>query len=40
MIIRNTIGYDLISEIDVCDVPNVLKFLKIVDNYINMSEIN
>jgi hypothetical protein len=38
--IRNTIGYDLISKIDVCDVPNVLKFLKIVDNYINMSEIN
>jgi len=38
--IRNTIGYDLISKIDVCDVPEVLKFLVIVDNYLNMSKIN
>ena len=32
-LIRDTIGYDAISGIDVVDLPDVLRFLKIVDNY-------
>jgi hypothetical protein len=37
LIIRETIGYDLIKEADPCDLPEVLKFLKIVNNYQKMN---
>lgn len=37
IIIRETVGYDLLRNIDVCDLPNVLKFLKIVYNYQNIT---
>jgi len=35
-IIRETVGYDLIKDIELCDLPNVLRFLKIVFNYTKM----
>ncbi len=35
-IIRETVGYDMISEIDVVDLPEVLHFLKICHNYTKM----
>lgn len=31
--IRETIGYDVIKTLDVCDIPEVVKFLKVVSNY-------
>ena len=37
--IRETVGYDLIKDIEVYDIPNVIKFLKIVWNYQKMSNI-
>lgn len=39
IIIRETVGYDLISKIEVCDLPSVLHFLKIVNNYQRMIRI-
>jgi hypothetical protein len=33
IIIRETVGYDGIKDIDVFDLPEVLRFLKIVHNY-------
>ena len=39
IIIRETIGYDALKEIDVQDIPQVLSFLKIVHNYIKMNKI-
>lgn len=39
IIIRETIGYDKLNEIDVIDIPEVLNFLKIVHNYMKMNEI-
>lgn len=36
IVIRNTVGYDLISQVEVYDLPEVLSFLRIVDNYTNM----
>jgi hypothetical protein len=38
-IIRNTIGYDGIKEIPLEDLPHVLHFLKIVDNYQRLKRI-
>lgn len=32
-VIRDTIGYDQLKNVSLEDMPNVLKFLKIVDNY-------
>jgi len=40
IIIRETIGYDGIKDIDVVDLPEVLKFLKIVYNYNKMVKLN
>lgn len=31
-LIRETIGYDTIKEIDIFDLPSVMQFLKIVNN--------
>ena len=36
MLIRDTVGYDVLKDVDVIDLPEVMKFLKIVDNYIKM----
>lgn len=35
-LIRKTIGYSLISKLDTVDIPPVLSFLRIVDNYLKM----
>jgi len=40
IIIRETIGYDGIKDVDLVDIPEVLKFLKIVHNYNKMVKIN
>lgn len=39
-VIRETVGYKLIEKIDVVDLPEVLKFLNIVWNYMKMVEIS
>lgn len=39
ILIRDTIGYDGIRNIDVFDLPTVMEFLKIVNNYNRMSNI-
>lgn len=39
LIIRETVGYDLISEISYEDIPVVMNFLQIVFNYIKMDNI-
>ena len=39
IIIRETVGYDLISKIKLCDLPDVMHFLKIVNNYQRMIRI-
>lgn len=36
IIIRETVGYGLLDQIEVYDIPNVIKFLKIVYNYNNI----
>lgn len=38
-IIRETVGYDVISKIDVCYLPQVLQFLRICHNYQKMKNI-
>lgn len=39
MIIRGTIGYEAISKVDICDLPEVLSFLQVVWNYNKMNNI-
>ena len=39
MIIRETIGYDAIKEVEVYDLPQVMDFLKIVYNYQRMQNL-
>jgi hypothetical protein len=39
ILIRETIGYEAISKVDVLDMPEVMEFLKIVSNYIKMSSV-
>ena len=39
IIIRDTIGYERISEIEVSDIPSVMDFLKIVYNYKRMTRL-
>jgi hypothetical protein len=38
-LIRDTVGYDVISEIDVFDLPEIMKFLNIVHKYSNMVDL-
>jgi len=38
-LIREVSSYSLIEQIEVSDLPNVLKFLKIVSNYSNMIDL-
>ena len=33
IIIRETVGYEFLNDIELCDIPEVMKFLKIVYNY-------
>ena len=39
-VIRETCGYDLISQVDIVDLPEVLHFLKICHNYKKMKNID
>jgi hypothetical protein len=39
MIIRDTIGYESIKDIEVYDLPQVIEFLTVVWNYTKMSNI-
>ena len=39
IIIRETVGYEVLSDIEIEDVPEVMKFLKIVYNYRRMSNL-
>lgn len=39
MVIRETCGYDVLKDVEVIDMPNVIKFLKICYNYTNMKNI-
>ena len=32
-IIRETVGYEFLNDVELCDIPEVMKFLKIVWNY-------
>jgi hypothetical protein len=33
IIIRETVGYDFLSDVELVDIPELMKFLKIVYNY-------
>ena len=33
IIIRETVGYEFLTDVELCDIPEVMKFLKIVYNY-------
>ncbi len=39
MIIRETIGYELISKLEEYDIPEIMDFLKICHNYIKMKRL-
>lgn len=32
-IIRETVGYEFLNDVELCDIPEVMKFLKIIWNY-------
>ena len=36
ILIRETIGYETLNKIDVCDIPTIISFLRIIDNYVKM----
>ena len=38
-VIRKTIGYNLLSKIDLLDLPVVIDFLTVVNNYNNLKRI-
>jgi hypothetical protein len=38
-IIRETVGYDVISKVDLVDLPAVMEFLNIVNNYNRMKRV-
>jgi hypothetical protein len=38
-VIRETVGYDVLKDIDLADMPEVIKFLKICHNCIKMQNI-
>lgn len=40
ILIRDTCGYDVISKVDVFDMPQILQFLLICQNYKKMQYIN
>ena len=39
-IIRETVGYEFLNNVELCDIPEVMKFLKIVYNYKKITRIN
>lgn len=39
IIIRETVGYEFLNGVDVIDIPEVMRFLKIVYNYNKMKSI-
>lgn len=39
IVIRGTVGYEVLPDIEIEDVPEVMKFLKIVYNYKRMSNL-
>lgn len=40
MVIRETVGYDFLNKVDVVDIPEVIKFLKVVFNYAKMDNLS
>jgi len=40
IIIRETVGYKAIEGIELCDLPEIIQFLKIVYNYKKMNNLN
>lgn len=38
IIIRETVGYDFLKDISVEDLPTVIEFLRVVDNYNRMTK--
>lgn len=39
-VIRETVGYDFLKDIELHDVPEVIQFLKVVYNYKKMNQLN
>ena len=39
IIVRETVGYEVLNNIEIEDIPEVIKFLKIVYNYKRMSNL-
>ena len=39
-IIRETVGYDFLKDVELVDIPEVVKFLKIVYNYKKINAID
>ena len=40
LIIRETVGYDFLNNVAIEDIPEVLKFLKLVFNYTKMKQLD
>ena len=38
LLIRNTIGSDILDNIDIFDMPKIMEFLKIVSNYCKLKD--
>lgn len=39
LIIRDTVGYEGIKDVDIIDIPEVMRFLRIVYNYQRMQRV-
>jgi hypothetical protein len=39
ILIRETVGYDMLKEVDVFDMPKIIEFLKIMYNYNRMKRV-
>ena len=39
MVIRETCGYDVIAKVDIVDLPEVIHFLRICNNYAKLKRI-
>lgn len=40
LIIRNTVGYEFLNKVPVVDIPAVMDFLKIINNYNRLKRID
>ena len=40
LIIRETVGYEFLNKVPIEDIPEVLRFLKVVFNYTKMNELD